>query len=452
VAGAAAAALLLSGLVAFHSTRLAGERDRARVEAQKASQLSEVLSGLLTAADPYTTSKEPTVRGLLDAAAGRLSKELAGQPEVQVEMLGVMGRVYQRMDLFDKAKPLLEEALAVSRRIHGAEHVRVAQGLHDLGVLRRQTGDLAAAEQMLDEALAMRRSLLGPERKEVADTLEQLAHVYDGRGQGPLEPVIREALAIRRKLLGEEHRDTLDSLTSLGAVFLLRDGNVAAGEPLLRQALAGYRKIFGEGHPAVSSALANVAVAAQNRGDHAEAESLLREALSIDRRTLGDRHVNVAVVLYNLAWSLRLEGKHAEAAAALEEALSIARPALGADHLRTIHFSVGLARVRLDQGQAAAAEPSLRQALRVRQDRMPPDEDRVGSVKGLLGAALVGLRRYDEAEALLLDAEKILVGAGGTGAKGTGVDYKATLAGLAALHEARRRPEEAARYRALASH
>ena len=67
------------------------------------------------------------MRGILDAGAERIEKELAGQPELQAEMLTVMGRSYQRLGLYDKAQTLLEKALAIGRRSPGAENERVAQ-------------------------------------------------------------------------------------------------------------------------------------------------------------------------------------------------------------------------------------------------------------------------------------------------------------------------------------
>src|SRR5262249_20929932 len=103
VAAAAAVILLLAGLMGFYTGRIAKERDRARLEAQKATRVSELLSGLLTGADPYqpNATKETTVRGLLDAGTARIEKELASEPGVQAEMLTVIGRVYERLGLHD---------------------------------------------------------------------------------------------------------------------------------------------------------------------------------------------------------------------------------------------------------------------------------------------------------------------------------------------------------------
>ena len=53
LAALAAAALLLAGVLAFSAVRLAAERDRARLQAQKASKVSDLLTGLFIGADPF---------------------------------------------------------------------------------------------------------------------------------------------------------------------------------------------------------------------------------------------------------------------------------------------------------------------------------------------------------------------------------------------------------------
>ena len=162
LAAAAAAAAVVIAQVASYTARLSTERDRARLEAAKALKVSELLTGLLTRADPYRTpdAKEATVQNLLDVGADRATRELAQQPDVQAEMLTVIGRTYHRMGLHAKALPLLERALAISRRMLGPEHVALAHSLNELGVVHREIGHLREAEPLIRESLAMRRRLL----------------------------------------------------------------------------------------------------------------------------------------------------------------------------------------------------------------------------------------------------------------------------------------------------
>ncbi len=444
VATAAAGTLLLVALAVFHTSRLAAERDRARLEAEKAAKVSELLTDLLTSADPYASeTREPTVRGVLDAGAERVRTELADQPELQAEMLTVIGRVYQRLGDHDRARPLLERALAVGRRVAGPEHVRVAQSLNDLGALLGQKGDYAAAAPLLEEALAMRRRLLGEDHPDVAVTLVELGRVYSDQGANDrAEPLFRQALRIRRKALGDRHQDTATSMSDL-ALLRWQMGDLVEAERLFRQTLATSREALGEDHPDVGTALSNLALVLFDRGEYAEAETLSRRALAIARQALGADHPDVAPKLNNLAHALREQGKHEEAAAALAEALRIARPALGDDHPLVAVYLGNLGRVRLAQGDARAAEPLLRQALAIRRQAYPAGDWRIGSVESLLGACLTAHGRYAEAEPLLLAAHGVLEDIPGP----QGRDAAATRVRLVALYEAWGRPEKAAAYR-----
>ena len=114
---------------------------------------------MLLSADPYRDPDAsgdgvatPSARALLDTLAARITNELSDQPEVQAEMLTVIGRTYERLGLVDKALPLLERALEIGRRSYRLPDPRVAQTLNDLGVLQRRLGNFTAALPLLKRA------------------------------------------------------------------------------------------------------------------------------------------------------------------------------------------------------------------------------------------------------------------------------------------------------------
>jgi eukaryotic-like serine/threonine-protein kinase len=434
LAGMSVVAAIVIGVIAFYTQRLTAERDRARLEAAKASKVSELLTGLLTGADPYRTpdAREPTVQNLLDIGAERVARELVDQPELQAEMFTVIGRTYQRMTLSAKAQPLLEQALAIGRRTWGSEHVRVAQSLNDLGVLHREQGQLADAEPLLVESLAIRRRLLGPEDKDVAVTLVELARLLQDRGRiADAEPLAREALTIRKKLFGEEHRETATSKNELG-LLLWRRGDVAGAEPLFRQNLATNQRLLGPGHPSTGSAMSNLALVLNTKGEFTAAEALLRESLEIDRRVFGDTNPEYASTLNNLAGAVELQGRLQEAQALLEECLRIVGPHLAAEHPRVLVYEVNLARVRIARGEGAATVPSLRHVLSTREQLYPADTWRIAQAKSLLGAALMATTQYAEAEPLMLAADTAIQAIPGAQAR----ERAANRARLASLYAA----------------
>jgi tetratricopeptide (TPR) repeat protein len=407
-AAAAVVAILVVGLVVFYTTRLASERDRARLEAEKAMRMAGLLTSLLTAADPYATrDREPTVRNLLDAGAERVRTELADQPELRAEMLTVIGRVYQRLGQHDTARPLLEEAVSLGRA-GGADSAYLAQSLNDLGVLLREDGDLARATPLLEDSLAMRRRLLGLRHKDVAVTLVELARAYeDGGARDRAEPLFREALEIRREVLGEAHRETATSKGEL-ALLLWRRGDIAAAEPLFRQALETSRAALGEDHPNVAASWNNVGLMLIEKGDFAGAEPMFRRALAINQRHFGERHVAGSNNRLNLAVTLREQGRYDEAAALLTDAIAILRESQGDHHATLATALYNLGRVQLSRREFEAAAATLRDAADRQRAALPAGDWRVEATSSALGEALTGLGRYDEAERLLTTAAGVL--------------------------------------------
>ena len=424
---------LVGGLIGFYTVQLSSERDRARLEAAKASKVSELLVALLSGADPHRTpDKEPTVRGILDTGAERIRTELADQPDVQAEMLTMMGRTYERLGLYEKARPLEEEALVLARKAHGLEHPLVAQSLNNLGVLLRMQGDFEESQPLIEESLAMRRRLLGSMDKDVAVTLVELARVLKDRGRGAeSEPYIREALAIRQQIFGDEHRETATSKNEL-ALLLWDRGDLDGAEPLFRQNLETTRRLLGATHASTATSMGNLALVLNAKGDRAAAERLFRDAVEVHRHTVGESHPNYAGGLHNLANVLYDEGRFEEALALTTEAVRIVRPVLRPDHPKLMTYMVSVARAQIANGQAAAAEPALRSVLEVRRRLYQAGDWRIAQVQSLLGASLSAQRKYAEAEPLLLEANaglKPIPGAQGKECHAT----KARLANLYAV-------------------
>jgi serine/threonine protein kinase/tetratricopeptide (TPR) repeat protein len=458
VATSAAVLALVSGLTVVHTTRLATERDRAQREAERAAKVSEALTRLLETADPIVTRATRdrlTVRGMLDAGAEQLQLELTGQPEAQAEIFTVMGRIYRRHGVFLKAQQFLEQALASGRKVFGAEHVRVAQTLNDLGVLQTETGDYGAAERNLAEALEMRRRLLGPEHADVAITLVELGRVYQDLGFNQrAEPLLQESLAIRRKVLGDGHRETAVSLNAVASVLRL-NGDLEGAESLQQQSLELNRETRGENHPNTGTSLHDLGLIAVAKGHYATAEWFFRQGLDRLRRSLGDKHPSVAIALNGLSRALVAQGRYDEAASSLQEALEIARSALASNHQLVAIYAINLASIQLARKEPAAAEALLREGLRIRvlspglvpsRRRTFPEEDwSVGATKSLLGASLVALGRYAEAEKVLLDARRDLEASPAP----RDLEMKATITRLVELYSAWGKHDRATEFRAL---
>jgi eukaryotic-like serine/threonine-protein kinase len=424
VAASTAAVVAMASVVGFYTARLSTERDRAQREAEKAAKVSEALTGLLMGADPISNNRATqeglTVRGLLDAGYEQARRGLVDNPEAQADIFGVLGRLYRRYGVYDRAQGMLEQALASGERVFGPVHLKQAQTLTELGALLTEKGDYVNASASLERALEMRRSLLGTEHADVAVTMVELGRVYQDRGlYDRAEPLQRDALAIRQRVLGPEDRETAVSLSALGSDLRLR-GDLVGAESVLRQCLAINRKTRGETHANTGTTMHDLGLVFAAKGDLVEAESQFRRSMDITAKALGEGHPTMASALNGLAHVWTAQGKHDEAAGALERAVEIATAALGAEHQLVAIYGINLAAAHLARKRPDEAEPVLRESLRIRTiapEIVPSrrrtfieDDWSVGAAKSLLGAVLLAERRYEEAASVLLEARYELEG------------------------------------------
>src|SRR5262245_29689477 len=90
---------------------------RAGREAETSQRISAFLVSLFEISDPdQTRGSTITAREVLDTGAEKTANELKGQPAVQAALLEAMGRAYVSLGLFDRAEPLLRQALNLRRK------------------------------------------------------------------------------------------------------------------------------------------------------------------------------------------------------------------------------------------------------------------------------------------------------------------------------------------------
>ena len=391
----AASALALG----VQAQRIARERDRANHEAEAARQVSDFLVGLFRVSDPdQARGNTVTAREILDRGASKIDQDLRTQPLVQARLMSTMGRVYESLGLYDQALPLLESALATRRRLHGEEHLEVAESLIGLGGLRWHKGEYEAARPLLEGGLKQRERLLGPESPLVADSLHNLGNLLWSRGEyEEARLLLGRALAIRENNVpaGPEVASTLNSL---GAIAY-KQGDYAEARRMWERTLAIREKNLGPDHPLIGQTLNNLAAAHTFTNDPAGARPLLERAVRIQEKVLGPKHPDLASALMNLGDVVSVLGDdlgakpyYARAVAILDEA-SPGNPELA-------RFLDRLARVTLKQGDADAARRLYERSLGLRETALGPTHHEIGESLAGLAECARQQGRAQEAEAL----------------------------------------------------
>jgi serine/threonine-protein kinase len=488
VGTAAAFVLLLIGFsvtMAMQATRIAQQRDEARLERDRAQQVVALLENVFEVSDPNQASgEEVTAREILDRGAEQVQRDLKDQPEIQATLVQAIGNVYRNLGLYDRAEPLLRQSLELRNEVLGEDDPDVASGLSSLGVLLRLQGRIDEAEPLLVEALEIRRRHEDSDPQEVARGLRDLAKLRENTGKyddavalyreaialeqsaggegrelanirsnlgivlsengdfAGAEQQFSAALELRRELLGDDHLLVAESFNNLGVLMGIQ-GEFARAEPMFREALAVRRRVLGADHPTVAESLNNLGRLLKEMGQFDESETLYREGLRVERERLGDDHPRVAILLGNLANLLKEKGDLVAAESLQREALATRLRVLGEEHPETGASYVGLGATLLDRGRPVDAEPLLRKGLAINISALAAGHWRISRARSVLGACLADLSRDAEAEPLLVDGFEGLEEALGPQHRRT---REARLR-LVGFYEARNRLQDVERYR-----
>ena len=404
VAAAAVALLsLIGGLAgtlwqAHHATLNA---EKAELQAERAEQVALFLAEMFQESDPTKANDgSATAREMLDRGFEKVQNELDGQPAVQAQMLGIIGKVYNNLGLYDQALPALEQAVTQYRAIDesSSEYVSV---LFELANLQYRMGHLDRAESSSQEVLELKTRIYGPGHPEVASALNTLAIVYEEKGMyAESVQTLRKVVEIRRQE-PEPGSNLAANLNNL-AILLHRTGELEESDILFREAVEIVRSIWGDNHPYMAFTLNGYSGLHQQRGLYQLAENDLKKALEIGRGVFPETHPFIGVVLHNLGKVYQQTGDFDSAASYFEEGLQLRRVSLPAGHPDIAASLDGLAMVFVETDRAGLAEPMLREALEIRLNAYEEQDWRVAQAEAHLGRSLLRQNKFAEAEPLLV--------------------------------------------------
>jgi len=416
----AAALVVLSlvggvGVAAWQARTATGERDEARdarlraeLALTQANQVTELLTGLFTDADPWAGRlQDPAaLRSLLALGLARV-ESLGEQPTVQAGLMEALAQVHLSLGQASEAEALVEEALELRRETAGPDDPALAGGLNLLGVILKRQERYGEAQARHEGALDLQMRLLGEAHPEVARTLHLLAGYRESENLAESEALHRRALGIRTASLGAAHPLTLSSLRTLGRLARVQ-GEPARAEAYFNEALAGLLETVGPDHPDVALAKLNLAdLLVGYRDDAPRAESLYRAAVAIQRNAFGDLYPGLTHGLEGLARIASARGDHATAEALLREGLELRRTVFGAEHTAVAVGLGFLAREFLRQGRLDEAEVLRREEVRLWEATVGPSHANVGGALGHLARIRTAQGHLDEAEALYLRAIEV---------------------------------------------
>jgi tetratricopeptide (TPR) repeat protein len=287
-------------------------------------------------------------------------------------------------------------------------------------------------------AVELRQALLGPTHPDTLAAKCTLSFMVPGP---EAEALLKDAVRVYEATLPADHDETLRAKFALAWAYA-RQGKFDLSEGLFREVMTKWKRIHGvdsPGYLAPMEGLADLYVL-QHRDEEAEAqfkevlasplgkdwlnlsdgraavlgladlymqqeryelaEPLLKELLAANELAYGIDHQHSLVVRTKLAWVYLAQGKRPEAEALESDFAASWKPKPGEDSLHYTDGIVWVCRHYLRQKKWADAEPLLRTGLDMRRLQSPDAWQRF-NIQLMLGEALLGQGKHDEAKPLL---------------------------------------------------
>jgi tetratricopeptide (TPR) repeat protein len=239
--------------------------------------------------------------------------------------------LYNSMDELEKAEPLLLEGLIANRK-RSPDHPSTATAATNLAVFYEKVGDFTKAFALHKEALVILQKHI-PKSADFAGTLQNiavcLAHINEKQ---QADSLFKRALAVYEQSIGRQSLSYANTLQNR-ALLHHEMGQPTEALTMMREAETLLVTLKLDQTLVYAKLLNNMASIQQTLGNYARADSLLQEGLWLNDRLAGTKSINHAGYVANRAigWYATRELKRA--IVAMGEATELANERLLSDFL-----------------------------------------------------------------------------------------------------------------------
>jgi len=359
-----------------------------------------------------------------------------------LEALGNVATIRKDEGKVAESTQLWEKVVAGLTRALGGDDLRTAKAMQSLAVGYMELGQYAKAEPLLKQAFSIQMKKSGLDNIDTLDTSDSLETLYlrDHRN-AEAEALALKSFEAYKRLYGKDHPYTLRAMFGLGEVYE-RQEKYAQAEQMTLPVLEGNMRLFGPKHPDTLSTMgllaniydrqgkhaealamekklyevrrqigadmpeslpveADLAVMYEHNGNLAKAEETYKDSLERMTRVYGPTHPETLTAVSDLAYFYETHHEYAKAIPLDLRGREAALKTYGPDNRQTIGFTSTIGKDYLALGQYAKAETEFRTAL-ASVVKTAPDNWKRYNLESMLGGALLGQKKYAEAEPLLI--------------------------------------------------
>jgi non-specific serine/threonine protein kinase/serine/threonine-protein kinase len=365
--------------------------------------LFEVLARARLKGQAQQVPSAATIAQAVAEAEQGIAEKFKDRPTAEAEVRHALGLTWRNQRNYAAAEKQFRRAWELRRDHLGENAPRTLSSQRCLGASLDEGGRTTEALPLLRGALDQHRAVLGSDNTETLLCLDNLAAAEERAGR-PEDALSLLTEAVERGTRIEE-LDSPEMLRRVGNLGLMysRLNRLADAVPWFEKALAGTKQHLGPTHPETFLWLRRLAETQEALRAFDRSIPAYEELLALQQQKAVMTEDEKDQVARSLAIDYAETNRVGDLRRLLKEHLqSFLIPVRGSP-VGDPRLLVEMGWRRLEQKQYGPAEEFLRPALQVREKRVPPNAWEIASARSLVGAALLGQKKYPDAEPLLLE-------------------------------------------------
>ncbi|MDX1637218.1 MAG: tetratricopeptide repeat protein [Balneolaceae bacterium] len=371
IAGLFTAVIML--LITLYTGWLQQERHRAALEAERAVQITEILSRSLPAVDPFQNPGiDITAEMLLDNSLAYINKELGDDREMQAHLGGILADMYVNLGMHHTGDSLSAASFSTFTEMAdttGTEYIKKL--VQRSGVLLK-TGQFEASGQYIEKAVRLADQHLEPGSVEYADVYYQYNnYLYETGSYEQSDAILHRLLPVYERNREEEPEKYLDVLFFLVTNYR-KMGIYDSAEVYLTKALERTRSRYDTPDEKIDSTLNHLSSLYQDMGRYNAALPFARESYRQRRQIFGEEHINTFASQANMARVLNGANRLEESANTYQSLISRFEKQYPGNY-NLVGLIQSYAGVLMKMKEFEQAEKHLQRAIKLGEQLLPGD-------------------------------------------------------------------------------
>ncbi|MFH5884778.1 tetratricopeptide repeat protein [Halalkalibaculum sp. DA3122] len=324
---------LITGISIAYTYQIAEQRNRARLESERATKMTDFLLSLFEANNPrVSVGQDFPVSEIISRGLDELNNKSITTSN-RALLLGAIGQIQLNIGQTGEAQKTINQAYTLAMDSLDLQDASIADIVTVYGNWHRAAANVDSAIYFFRKADSLYRSweVTGSEAYRVNMLNLGDAYIEEGRYQEALEILTAT---------GDFPEDTIESMHNKSyqlnnlAIVHSRLGDYSKALDYYERSLELKEKIYEPDNPELALSYHNIAIVYMRRDLSRKAYQLFQKAYQIRKKTLGPDHSLVGSTLSGLATVANDIGKSEEAATYHRESVRILKEKFGDGHYR----------------------------------------------------------------------------------------------------------------------